>query len=112
MSDLKDILAGRYTPLTITVDDKARRFLQHLARIGQQTEEAMAEQLLLQALTLEAQLVSEILEEKEDTNPHQAMNAAPPTEASGLERMPPLPLLTEEELEEAAQNHVKTLGHE
>lgn len=106
MTDLSDILHGAYQPLSVMLNDKARRFLRHFAQLAGETEEAMAEQLILSSLTLEAEILTRLLNDDQDQNPHQAMNAAPPTASGSVAAIPSPDLFGDDELEEMAREHV------
>lgn len=106
MTRLNDILGGVYAPITITLDEKAHRFLAHLARIAGQETHEMARTLLVYSLTLEAEILTDCL----------TAEAAQPAHPSMQEMQPPAPDaltvegghldLLQDELEEAARNHV------
>jgi hypothetical protein len=65
LTRLNDILAGVYAPITIILDEKAHRFLAHLARIAGVDTDEMAKQLVLTSLTLEAEILTDVLNAEE-----------------------------------------------
>ena len=73
LTRLNDILAGVYAPITIILDEKAHRFLAHLARIAGVDTDEMAKQLVLTSLTLEAEILTDVLNAEEPINQGPSM---------------------------------------